>query len=168
MHRVYVSIGSNINRFHFIHFALDELDRRFSPLIISKVYDCEPIGFVGDSFLNLVVGFECDLSVAQLTNELRSIEAESGRTRIGPKFSARTLDIDILTYGDLVGVVDGVDLPRSEITENAFVLLPLVDVAGQEIHPKNLNSYQQLWNNYNQQSQQLVAVDFNWRGRNLS
>tara|TARA_B110000014_G_C20121618_1_gene594655 strand:+ start:2865 stop:3386 length:522 start_codon:yes stop_codon:yes gene_type:complete len=160
--RVYVSLGSNINREQNIVAALNALDVIFSPLIVSNAYDCKPIGFIGDNFLNLVAGFDTNFSVAQVASVLKQIEDDNERTRTGPKFSSRTLDLDILTYGSSVGVIDGVTLPRGEITENAFVLWPLSDVATNEIHPVLNKSYQTLWNDYDKSSQSLSKVDFKW------
>jgi 2-amino-4-hydroxy-6-hydroxymethyldihydropteridine diphosphokinase len=168
MAKVYVSVGSNINRYQHITAALDALKKHFAPLAISKVYESESVGFAGDHFLNLVVGFDCTLSVGDLSKTLRGIEDDNGRLRNGPKFSSRTLDLDILTYDDTVEEVDGIKLPRDEITKNAFVLLPMVDVAPTDIHPLSQKSYQQLWDDYDQQSQALWVVDFNWQGKKIS
>ncbi len=157
---VYVSIGSNINREHHITESLKALNHRFAPLHISNFYDCEPVGFEGDNFLNLVVGFECDLSVAELAKALHQIESENGRQRETKAYASRTMDIDILLYGDQVGIIDGVELPRGEITEYAFVLRPLVDVAAQELHPTLDISFQHLWDNFDQLSQKTKPISF--------
>ena len=166
MARVYLSVGSNIDRYRHITASLDALDDLFAPLIISRVYQSESVGFEGDDFLNLVVGFDCDLSVAELSKALRKIEDDNGRLRDGPKFSSRTLDLDILTYDDAGGVIDNVSLPRGELSKNAFVLLPMVDVAPDTLHPQLQRSYQELWDAYDQDSQQLWPVEFSWRGSN--
>lgn len=79
----------------------------------------------GDNFYNLVVGIETEFSVGELSSYLKALEDQNGRRRDCPRFSARTLDIDILTYDDAVGTIDGILLPRQETLENAFVLLPL-------------------------------------------
>ena len=168
MPQVYLSIGSNINRYQHISASLDALDKRFDGIIISPVYESEAVGFEGDNFLNLVVGFYCHLSVGELAKELRDIEHDNGRRRDGPKFGPRTLDIDILTYGDEVGHIDGVDLPRDEIIKNAFVLLPLFDIAPGDIHPQLGKTYAELWQAYDQSSQKLWPVDFQWRGEKIS
>lgn len=160
MPTVYVSIGSNIDREYHIKQSLKALHKRFAPLLISNFYDCEPIGFEGDNFLNIVVSFECDRTVLELTSALHQIEAENGRQREVKEYASRTLDIDILLYGDLVGVIDGVELPRGEITEYAFVLRPLVDLAGQEYHPTLNISFEQLWSNFDQKSQKTEIVPF--------
>ncbi len=162
MARVYLSLGSNIDRYRHITAALDALQRHFAPLQVSTVYQSEAVGFDGDDFLNLVVGFDCALTVAALARQLRQIEDDNGRRRDGPKFSSRTLDIDILSYDDCVGDIDGVQLPRDEITRNAFVLLPLAQLAPERKHPQLQQSYRQLWADFNQSSQQLAPVPFRW------
>ncbi|MGB0936052.1 MAG: 2-amino-4-hydroxy-6-hydroxymethyldihydropteridine diphosphokinase [Colwellia sp.] len=165
MQRVYVSLGSNINREQNIIAALDTLDLIFSPLVLSNAYDCKPIGFIGDNFLNLVAGFDTSFSLSKVASILRQIEDDNERTRTGPKFSSRTLDLDILTYGSIVGNIEGVTVPRGEITENAFVLWPLSDVAKNEKHPVLNKSYQTLWDEYDKSSQSLSKVDFNWQSK---
>lgn len=160
MATVYVSIGSNINREHHITASINALNEHFAPLHVSKFYDCEPVGFEGDNFLNLVVGFECDIPVAELANILRQIELDNGRQRETKAYAARTMDIDILLYDDLVGIIDGVELPRGEITEYAFVLRPLVDIAAQQRHPTLDISYQELWDNFDQSSQKTESIPF--------
>lgn len=168
MATVYVSIGSNINRYQHITASLDALYRQFGELEVSPVYESEAVGFAGNHFLNLVVAFQCQLGVAELSAVLRGIEYDNGRRRDGPKFGPRTLDIDILTYDALVGAFDGVLLPRGEITENAFVLRPLRDIAAAGMHPQLQRSYAELWQAYDQASQKLWPVDFHWRGQSIS
>ena len=118
------------------------------------------MGFEGDPFYNLVIGLETLQTVAELAEVLRKIEDDYGRRRDTPRFSSRTLDLDLLTYDDVVGVVDGVSLPREEITEHAFVLCPLAEIAGPEIHPVQLKSYADLWRNFDKAAQELRRVDF--------
>ncbi|MFL9778934.1 2-amino-4-hydroxy-6-hydroxymethyldihydropteridine diphosphokinase [Vibrio cyclitrophicus] len=160
MATVYVSIGSNINREHHITESLKALSHLFAPLHISNFYDCELVGFEGDNFLNLVVGFECDFSVAELVKVLHQIEIENDRKRQTKAYASRTMDIDILLYGNQVGMIDGVELPRGEITEYAFVLRPLVDIAAQTLHPTLDISFQQIWKNFDQLSQKTKPIPF--------
>lgn len=168
MAKVYVSLGSNIDRYRHITASLEALQQHFGELGISPVYESVSVGFDGSNFLNLVVGFDTALSVGDLSSCLRSIEHDNGRRRDGPKYSPRTLDIDILTYDDLAGVIDGIELPRDEISQNAFVLLPLAELAANGIHPVFKQNYRQLWDDYDQASQRLWRVDFSWRGRLVS
>ena len=167
-HRVYLSIGSNIGRERHVSAALDALEKEFTQLVLSKVYESTSIGFSGENFYNLVVGIDSHLSVAQLTIIMRSIEQDNGRRRNGVKFGPRTLDIDILTYDECTGVVDGVTLPRDEILKNAFVLLPLADIAGEEVHPVCQRTYRELADHFDLNGQKLWPVEFIWRGKNIS
>jgi 2-amino-4-hydroxy-6-hydroxymethyldihydropteridine diphosphokinase len=165
---VYVSIGSNIEQEKHIVAALDALQKSFGELQLSSIYESEAVGFGGENFYNLVAGFHCDLTVGELSVALRAIESANGRLRNGPKFSSRTLDIDILTYDDAVGEVDGIVLPRDEILHNAFVLLPLAEIAPDAIHPVTGQSYRSLWQQYDHNRQKLWPIHFVWRGRNIS
>ncbi|MBN3494327.1 2-amino-4-hydroxy-6-hydroxymethyldihydropteridine diphosphokinase [Vibrio neptunius] len=167
MHYVTVSIGSNIDREFHVSQALSALEHFFAPLTVSNLYDCVPVGFKGENFLNLVVGFECSQSVSELAKILRQIEDDSGRIRIGEKFASRTLDLDILTFDDLVGIIDGVELPRGEITENAFVLRPLADIIPDDIHPLTTKTYAQLWREYDKDTQQVTKTDHIWHKSSL-
>jgi 2-amino-4-hydroxy-6-hydroxymethyldihydropteridine diphosphokinase len=164
---VYLGIGSNVERERHITAALDALADAFGELRISSVYESEAVGFDGDHFFNLVVGCETDLSVGNLSARLRQIENDNGRLRGGERFSARTLDIDILTYGDAVGQIDGIHLPRAEVLQNAFVLWPLAEIAGDERHPVENKTYADLWRAYDR-AQKLWPVDFVWRGKLIS
>ena len=165
MARVFLGIGSNIERERYIVAGLDAIQRLFGDFSHSSVYDGVAIGFDGQPFLNLVVGIQTDLEVAELARQLRAIELEHGRALNATRFSARQLDIDILTYDDRVGNIDGVQLPREEILENAFVLQPLAEMAPSQCHPVNGKAYAELWAEFDQASQQLKCVDFEWWGR---
>jgi len=168
MTAIYLSLGSNVDRHKHIVAALDALGNLLGDLVISLVYVSKSVGFDGSNFFNLVVGAETDLSIAELSENLKRIEDDNGRKRNGPKFSPRTLDIDILTYGDFVGIESGIELPRAEITKNAFVLLPLFEIAPLVAHPQLQKTYQQLWVEYDQTSQKLWAIDFEWQGKIIS
>ncbi|HEY7776876.1 MAG TPA: 2-amino-4-hydroxy-6-hydroxymethyldihydropteridine diphosphokinase [Kineobactrum sp.] len=168
MTTVYLGLGSNIQRELSIAAGLDALALLLGELSLSAVYDSPAIGFDGESFLNMVVGVETLLPLAELAPQLRQIETAHGRPVNATRFSARQLDIDILTYGSAVGVFAGVVLPRGEILENAFVLRPLAELAPAAIHPSAGISYASLWRAFDQASQPLRRVDFNWRGRCIS
>lgn len=168
MARIYVSIGSNQAREQHITASLDALHAQFGELLISSVYESEAVGFEGDNFYNLVVGFDTPLPVGELSRLLKGIEDDNGRCRQGPKFSGRTLDIDILLYDALTGEHEGVQLPRDEIPRNAFVLWPLAEVAPDLCHPLEGLAYADMWRCYDKQRQKLWPVDFQWQGQLIS
>jgi 2-amino-4-hydroxy-6-hydroxymethyldihydropteridine diphosphokinase len=143
--RGYISIGSNIDKKLHIPASLTALHQLFGELTISSIYESEAVGFVGDSFHNLVVGFDSDLDVKNVTKQLRQIELDNGRSRDSQKFSARTLDLDLILYGNLV-ITDGrLQLPRDEIERYAFVLEPLAEIAPNSKHPVTGKTYAELW-----------------------
>jgi len=157
--RVWLSLGSNIDRQASIEHALDDLRAEFGALVVSPIYESEAVGCAGDNFYNLVVGIGTRLPIADLVARLRRIEEKNGRQRNADKFAPRTLDIDLLTYGDQVIELGHIRLPRDEITRYAFVLLPLSEVASDEIHPLSGLTYRALWADFNQPSQKLWRVE---------
>ncbi|HOY22994.1 MAG TPA: 2-amino-4-hydroxy-6-hydroxymethyldihydropteridine diphosphokinase [Cellvibrio sp.] len=159
MTQVFLGLGSNLEREKNIRAGLLALKDVFGDLKLSHVYESESVGFKGSNFYNLVVSLQTNLTVSELSDTLKKIEDKNGRVRTGPKYSPRTLDIDILTYGDFVGVEAGVDLPRAEITENAFVLLPLAELAPHDLHPSLKKSYAELWASYDKNAQALWKID---------
>ena len=165
---VLLSLGSNIDRERSIVSGLDALQALFGTITHSSMYDSESIGFVGKPFLNLVVEIETDWALAELAPQLRAIEYEHGRPINPERGSPRELDIDILTYDDLTGCIAGVDLPRAEILENAYVLQPLAELRPEGCHPVIGVCYGDLWSKFNQGSQRLSRVDFFWRQQQIS
>lgn len=168
MARVFLGVGSNIERERYITAGLDALHGLFHELALSSVYDSPAVGFSGQPFLNLVIAIETGLSLSTLAARLRHIETEHGRPANATRFSPRHLDIDILTYDDAVGALGGVQLPREEILHHAFVLCPLAELAPESLHPQLKRSYRSLWEAFDRTSQPLTRVDFSWRGRAIS
>jgi 2-amino-4-hydroxy-6-hydroxymethyldihydropteridine diphosphokinase len=167
MARVYLGLGSNIEREYYIGAGLDALAALFGELELSPVYDCRSMGFAGQPFLNLVAGIDTELAVGELATRLRRVETDHGRPQNAQRNSPRRLDIDILTYDRLCGVFDGVELPRAEILYHAFVLRPLSDLVPEGRHPTAGKTYRELWAAFDQREQEIEPVSFNWRGRAL-
>ena len=163
MPNVWLSLGSNIDRNEHISAAIELLGIQFGELTISPVYESRAVGFKGEDFFNLVVGIQTDSSIHELIRQLHAIEVKQGRKRLSTKFAPRTLDIDLLTYGDKAVSEGAIHLPRDEITRYAFVLRPLADVAANEIHPLTQQSYQQLWDAFDKDDQPLwlASLQFN-------
>ena len=156
---VWASIGSNIERERHVRAAIAALRGMFGELVISPVYETPAAGFDGDPFFNLVVGFDSDMPPIELHAALRDIENRNGRIRGAEKFSARPLDIDALTFGDVQTDEGGKHLPRDEIGRYAFVLKPLADVAPGEVHPERGLSYAQMWESFEGEREGLVQVE---------
>ena len=164
--RVYLSLGSNIQREHYIRAALDALSAQFGDLTISSVYESESVGFAGSPFYNLVVGLQTDLSLEQLSDYLKKLEDANGRDRSAPKFASRTLDVDIVMVDDWVGNYAGIELPRPELYYNAYVLWPMAELLGEQGEPKTGQSFASLWRAF-ESEQRLQPIAFTWRGQSL-
>lgn len=162
MTRGYISIGSNINKDEHVPASLKALEQVFGKLTVSSVYESEAVGFTGDAFYNLVVGFDSDLEVKAVAKQLRQIELDNGRTRDSRKFAARTLDLDLILYGGLI-VNDGrLQLPRDEIEHYAFVLEPLAEIAPTEEHPISHLSYGELWEKFDKSGLKQKRIMPDW------
>jgi 2-amino-4-hydroxy-6-hydroxymethyldihydropteridine diphosphokinase len=160
MPRVWLSIGSNQDREQNIRGAVRALRAEFGELTLSSVYESPAVGFDGDPFFNLVAGISTDLPADLLNKRLRAIEEAHGRIRQGEKFTSRTLDLDLLTYDNLVSDNKGIKLPREEILQYSFVLMPLAEVAGEERHPLNGRTYGELWEAFDSSSQPIWRSEF--------
>lgn len=165
MPRVYVSVGSNIDRDAMIRSCVIALENIFSNLLKSSVYESIAVGFEGDNFYNLVVGFDAD-DPYEVMDILHGIEQQHGRSRGQKKFSARTLDLDLLLFDQLDLHDQGLDVPRREIQHYAFVLGPLAELAPQEVHPQLQKTYAQLWSeycvNHPTEADSIWPVSFSW------
>lgn len=158
MARIYISIGSNIDRERNIRAGVAELREAFANLQLSTVYESASVGFDGDAFYNLVAGADTDMSIEGVVDTLHGIEDRHGRTRSGPRFSSRTLDMDLLFYDDVIQNGDGYRLPREEILHNAFVLGPLAEIAPEQVHPETGRTCAAMWEAFDRGRQPLTAV----------
>ena len=144
MTRCFVSVGSNIDKAKNIAAGLQSLRETFGDLIVSPIYETAAVGFDGEDFYNFVVGFESDLAAHDIFEKLRELEFRHGRLKNSQKFSPRTLDLDLLLYGEEI-IDDGIlKLPRGDIENYLFVLQPLADIASNFQHPILKKSYAQM------------------------
>jgi len=157
MARVYVSIGSNIDKEKNISSSVRALQEHFGDLDISNVYETKAVGFEGDDFHNLVIGFDTDESPLEISKVLKKIEADHDRTRGKEKFESRTLDLDQLLYGDLVMQMEGVNIPHPDILRYNFVLKPLTELAGEVEHPEEEKTTNELWDKYEGKGEMVIV-----------
>jgi len=163
--RIFLGLGSNIERERHLHAGLDALDSFLSELSCSPVFESHPVGIKSGPFFNLVVSALTDLPLMELDRRLKFIEADNGR--YAPDRKGLPLDIDVLLYGEQVGNFDGLILPRAEILKNAFVLWPLSLIAPDRLHPAVGVPFSTLWADA-QIDQQLWPVAFEWKGQALT
>lgn len=135
MTQVYVDIGSNIDRDIHICACIQQLRQDFPDIVFSKPCESEAEGFVGDDFINISAGFSTDLPYEELRAYLKDLERKQNRIRNGEKFVSRTVDVDILLFGDEI-LKPKRDVPRGEILKFPFVLYPLAEIAADVVHPE--------------------------------
>ncbi|MFT7531260.1 MAG: 2-amino-4-hydroxy-6-hydroxymethyldihydropteridine diphosphokinase [Gammaproteobacteria bacterium] len=158
--QVALGIGSNLNRRRHIQHAISRLRTGFGELLLSPVYRSPAAGFDGPEFFNLVCVLHTNLAVFDLQSSLKQIEHLEGRVRGSHRSLSRTLDIDILFYGDANLRQQGLDIPRAEILEYAFVLRPLSDLLPDQEHPLERKSYLALWRKLAVNKPQLWLSDW--------
>jgi 2-amino-4-hydroxy-6-hydroxymethyldihydropteridine diphosphokinase len=155
---VYVAAGSNVDPLGNLEHAVKELARNFGPLIVSPWYRNRAVGFQGDDFINLVLGFDTQLGVHDTQRQLREIETLCGRPRDAPKWAARSMDLDILLYADLQLDEPQLKLPRPDLLVRPYMLGPLADIAPELRHPATGRSIAQLWAQFDPAAHQMTAV----------
>ena len=161
MPRAFIGIGSNVNREQNILSGINELKGLGSDLAISTVFESKAYGFKGDNFYNLVIGMDTELSAYNFNLKLSGIEDQHGRERNVPRISSRTLDLDLLIYGDLINHDQELDVPRKDILTYAFVLKPLAEIAGELRHPETGMLIREIWESFEQGEQDLWPIEFN-------
>lgn len=157
--RATVSLGSNIEREANIRAAIAALRQHFGTLRLSRVYENRAIGFDGAPFYNLVAAFDTVENPEDVVATLHTIEQHQGRVRGAAKFGPRTIDLDLLLYGDLVRDDGTLRLPRDEIRDYACVLGPLAELLPDGVHPETGETFAQMWARFPQSRQPLVQVE---------
>ena len=146
MSTAFLSLGSNIDAEVNIRSGIRALQEAFGEVVLSPAYRTRAFGFEGGDFINLAAKIETDLEPLALKRLLAGIEDRHHRNREAPKFSDRTLDLDILFYDDLYLISPALEIPRDEILEAPHVLKPLADLAPDLPHPALRKTLLDLWN----------------------
>ena len=157
MAQIFIGIGSSLDRQKSIKLGVTSLKAIFGEIRLSNVYESESVGFEGKNFYNLVAEFHSELPIKQVIQKLKAIEVQLGRPEKTIKFAPRALDLDILLYDQVID--KELNIPRSEITENAFVLQPLAELAPNLSHPVLKVDYQTLWQQYPTNKQKLWQIE---------
>ena len=135
------------------------MEKRFGALRRSTVYRNPAVNFEGDDFLNMVVGFQTSKSIEAVSAALARIEKKARRERTGQRNGPRTLDLDLLLFGEQVIDNDEFTVPHGDLMKFAFALRPLAELAGPVIHPTAGCSLSELWRRSDLHDHPMTPVD---------
>ena len=138
--KAFIALGSNLGeREAMIRLALDDLARLPGTMLVraSSLYDTEPVGEADQpNFLNAVAQIDTEMTARQLLWNLQLIEKRLGRVR-SQKWGPRTIDLDLLLYGNLIVEEPDLRVPHPELTRRSFVLVPLLELDPLLTHPES-------------------------------
>jgi 2-amino-4-hydroxy-6-hydroxymethyldihydropteridine diphosphokinase len=146
--RVYVAAGSNVEPERNLERACAEIAHGWHDAHFSRAYRNAAVGFDGPDFINLVCGFSAAQPLDSVIARLRAIETQCGRPRFAPKWASRTMDLDVLLYGDLVEKTAEYTLPRPDLLKRPYMLGPLAEIAPELVHPVAARSIGELWREF--------------------
>lgn len=137
MSKVYLSIGSNKgNRSILINKAIDEIEKKVGIIISrSSIYQSKSWGFDSNDFYNLCLLIDTDIEPKSLLINLKKIEKSMGREDIDGSYSDRFIDIDILFYDNIITDSEDLKIPHPKIEIRKFVLVPMLEIADDYVHP---------------------------------
>jgi len=155
---VYVAAGSNVRPRTHLRRAVGLLRERWPGLEVSQAYANPAVGFQGDEFINLVLRLPAAEPLPQVLEALYAIEAQCGRARAAPRWAPRSMDLDVLLYGETVGELPGAVLPRPDLARRAYMLRPLAELAPGLVHPTLGVTMRELWNAFQGGAHAMRAV----------
>jgi 2-amino-4-hydroxy-6-hydroxymethyldihydropteridine diphosphokinase len=155
---VFVAAGSNVEPEKNLARAVAQIASEFPGARFSSWYRNRAVGFDGADFINLVAGFDTELPVREVVRRLHAIEAACGRERHAPRWAPRSMDLDVLLYGDLECEEPGLKLPRPDLLKRAYMLGPLAQLAPEVIHPTARVSIGELWRRFDREAHVLTPV----------
>lgn len=158
MPEVFIAAGSNVEPVHNLHRAIDLLRTHYPDLRCSTAYRNRAVGFEGEDFINLVLGFNTAEAADQVLAHLHAAEAACGRERHAPKWAPRSMDLDVLLYGDTVCDRPGLVLPRPDLLKRAYMLGPLAEIAPEFVHPTMKKTIAELWQAFDRTAHPMTPV----------
>ncbi|WP_375751422.1 2-amino-4-hydroxy-6-hydroxymethyldihydropteridine diphosphokinase [Vibrio sp. HN007] len=144
MTTAYIGVGTNIERKKHVKAAIQELSKIDKSLIVSPIYECKAVGFNGPVFYNLVIRLNTAFTLTEFSHCLRNIEFSWGRKENAQKYQDRTLDLDILLFGEQVSKANP-EIPRNDIYKYPFVIQPLYDLAPDLVVPGSGERVREIW-----------------------
>jgi len=156
---VFVAAGSNVEPIANLRRALAMLRAHYPQLRRSRAWRNAPVGFEGEDFVNLVVAFDTEEPIQAVIARLHEIEAACGRARDAPRWAPRSMDLDMLLYGDRVVSEPGLVLPRPDLVRRAYMLGPVAELAPELRHPTLGRTMGDLWTRFDRQAHPMHELD---------
>ena len=156
--RVFVAAGSNVEPEKNLERACAEIAHIWPDASFSRAYRNVAVGFDGPDFINLVVGFQAAQPLGSVIERLRGIETNCGRPRYAPKWASRTMDLDVLMYGDVVEQTSEYTLPRPDLLKRPYMLGPLAEIAPETVHPVAGRTIGELWSEFDRDGHAMTPV----------
>jgi 2-amino-4-hydroxy-6-hydroxymethyldihydropteridine diphosphokinase len=157
--RVFVAAGSNVEPEKHLALACAQIAHIWPDAQFSRAYRNVAVGFEGPDFINLVTGFSAAQPLPLVIERLRGIETNCGRPRYAPKWASRTMDLDVLLYGDLVEKTADYTLPRPDLLKRPYMLGPLAELAPGVVHPVAGRTIGELWKEFDRDGHAMHPVD---------
>jgi 2-amino-4-hydroxy-6-hydroxymethyldihydropteridine diphosphokinase len=155
---VYVAAGSNIDAARNLARAATEILHTWPDSVFSHAYTNKAVGFDGPDFINLVVGFHTAHPLDFVIARLRAIETHCGRPRYAPKWASRTMDLDVLLFGERVEKTADYTLPRPDLLKRPYMLAPLAQLAPEVMHPTAHKTIGVLWKEFDAGAHSMIEV----------
>jgi 2-amino-4-hydroxy-6-hydroxymethyldihydropteridine diphosphokinase len=156
--RVFVAAGSNLEPEANLARACREIAHSWPDALFSRAYRNKAVGFEGPEFINLVVGFSTAQPLDAVIARLHAIETQCGRPRYAPKWASRTMDLDVLLYGDRVEKTTEYTLPRPDLLKRPYMLGPMAEIAPEIVHPTAQRTIGDLWKEFDRDGHELAQV----------
>lgn len=157
--RVFVAAGSNLEPEKNLARACAEILHSWPDAVFSRAYRNVAVGFDGPDFINLVMGFSTAEPLEDVITRLRAIETLCGRPRLAPKWASRSMDLDVLLFGDRIEKTSEYTLPRPDLVKRPYMLGPMAEIAPEVLHPTAHKPMGELWGAFDLEGHVMSPVD---------